>query len=67
MYVTFNFFLSLSPFVEDMGHGSCYVVEEQKWMFHHREKERESNGRGRGRGKTSHIQLLMVVVYLSKS
>lgn len=42
MYVTINF-SSLSHYllVEDMGHGSCYVVEEQKLMFHHREKERE--------------------------
>lgn len=63
MNVTINF-SSLSHYllVEDMGHGSCYVVEEQKWMFHHREKERKSNGRGKGRGKTSHIQLLMVMV-----
>lgn len=42
MYVTINF-SSLSHYllVEDMGHGSCYVVEEQKLMFHRGEKERE--------------------------
>ena len=53
MYVTINISLSLSLslLVEDMGHGSCYVVEDQKWMFHHREKERESKGRRRGIGR----------------